>query len=354
MSDISRIVDVVITRGSRGISSANFSTPLFLYEDFVATGTEIVQTFNSVNEVIEQYPSDNVIASAARAHFGQIGNPRVWKVGEWDTLVDTTPDDALAKIVAEDDDFYGVCVNDLSDATNIALVATWCQDNGKFLFTASSEGAVLTGSSENTIPGLINTDTASKKAFCIYNSNTRADATIKSFPDVAYASLILGKTIGSYTGEFKTIDGIIPDKFTGTQRGFMEAINTARYNEIYGRNVVENARVLDGNNPGEYLDTEIGVDWLKTRMTEAVFTLIVNSDKVAMTDSGVASLQSVVTSSLQTAVDVGFLASFTVDAPSVSTLSTQDRAERKYNALTWTAVLAGAIHSTQINGTVEV
>lgn len=98
------------------------------------------------------------------------------------------------------------------------------------------------------------------------------------------------------------------------------------------------------------------VDWIEARMTERVFFILKNSKKVAMTNSGIAIIESAVRAQLTEGVRVGGLDNtppFTVVVPDVLSISANTRAQRLLEGITFTARLAGGIHKTIIRGTVS-
>jgi hypothetical protein len=359
MSGNDRIVKVNITKGSRGVQSANFATPLFLADESDKKGSGVVQAYTSLTGVNEVYDDTDAVAIAARAHFIQPLASGVFKVGFWDSDTDTAPE-ALNSIVDVDNQWYGLTVNDITERSEFADIAQWCELNKKFLFTVDNLTEMFDSSDTTSIAGRINAVGVSK-ACCIYNEVARTNGTPASYIDVGFASHILGKVIGSYTAEFKNVNGAIADNITETNRLNIYGKNALTYTELYGRDVIENSRVLDGTayDPstgvgGEWIDIEIGVDWIESRMQEAVASLIMFSEKIAYTDNGIGLIVSEVERILNIGVQRGLIDTFDVSAEPALDQSVEDRNARKYNGITWEARLAGAVHSTVINGTVEV
>jgi hypothetical protein len=350
-----RIVDVVIKKGSRGISSANFSTPLFLTD----TGKGEVETFLSLTGVTDAgYATNSEVYGAASAHFSQSGYPAIFKVADWDGVDDIK--ETLSGIKDVDNQWYGLIIDDISKRASFLDAADWCVDNKKFMFAVDNIASMLESSDTTSVAGTINT-VGKSKACCLYNEVARTDTSESSYADVAFASAILGRTIGSYTGEFKTLSGMTTDNLLEADRLNLYGKNAVVFNELYGRDVVQNARVLDSTTydpatgiGGEWIDIEIGLDWLEARMTEAVVKILINSEKVPYTAEGISLLKSAVSQILQIAKDRGFLSDYVVKSERAEDQSTEDRQARIYNGISWTATLAGAIHATTINGTVEV
>jgi len=352
-NDAKRIVDIVITRESAGVEGANFGTPLFISKT-KAVGAFELGTFSSSKDVGTLYTTTSAEYYASVAHFRQTGAPKSFKILRPATADSMTV--ALNKVIDVDNQFYGVLVEDLSSATVIGEVATWCEGNGKFLFTGDSEtlhASVILATDTLSIPAVLNAGSY-KKTHCLYNKNLRvALAKEAGYADVALCSYILGKKIGSYTFVNKTLIGMTPDVVSTTVIGYLKTKNTSWYNKMYGVDITEGGRTCGGV-LSDWADVEIGIDWLGTTMQESVLNTVFSAQKIAYTDDGIATLKGAVQVVLAQGVTYGLLAGFTIDAQSASSQTTADKNNRVYNGLSWTATLAGAIHSVTINGKVSV
>jgi hypothetical protein len=105
---------------------------------------------------------------------------------------------------------------------------------------------------------------------------------------------------------------------------------------------------------GEYIDVIHGLDWLKARIQNLVFTALINVDKVPYTDEGVKMVVSPLKAALEEAKKNGILASYDVDYPAAADVSVTDKGKRFLPDVKFTGVLSGAIHSTKINGVVTL
>ncbi|MCK5610319.1 DUF3383 family protein, partial [Candidatus Pacearchaeota archaeon] len=107
---------------------------------------------------------------------------------------------------------------------------------------------------------------------------------------------------------------------------------------------------------GEFIDIIRGVDWIQARISEAVFTLLVNADKVPYTDPGVEMIKTEIQAILEQAVDNNVLVenTITITAPKVADVSSVDKANRFLPDIKFGATLAGAIHKVKIDGKLSV
>jgi hypothetical protein len=110
---------------------------------------------------------------------------------------------------------------------------------------------------------------------------------------------------------------------------------------------------------GEYLDTTVGLDWVHARIQERVFGLKTSSKKIPYTQKGIDAVQVQVQSVLNDAT-ISPNTIFSPNpapaatAPRVETIDAADKATRTLPNVTFAATLAGAIHKTQVRGTVTL
>jgi len=350
MSELNRIVEIVITRDTKALSSANFSTPLLVSKTAKKAG---VCVYRSPKDLLaDGYLSTDVEYQASVAHFLVENHPPEFKVGKQETGDDIST--TMYKLVDLDNQFYGVLLADIDG--DYDSLAFWCDSNDRFLFAGEADAdglATLTAINLKAV----------KNVMCFANTALRSDGTgfeswspVQGFADVSFASTILGKTIGSYTTVYKNLKGMRVDSLTATQQTAIENLNGTYYIEVYGEKLTMGGRCADGsaNGKGEWIDVEIGIDWNTIRMQEAVFKSTVRADKIPYTDKGTAIYESDVRTQLEQAVKQGVFTTFTITREPVSEQPEADRLARRYEGLSWDAVLAGAIHSTKIYGNVRV
>ena len=80
---ISSIVNVSITRQTQGVTQAGFGTPLILTNETPVTswGSELVRTYTSTTEVLDDWTSSDSVYLAAVAIFAQTPKVTSIKVG---------------------------------------------------------------------------------------------------------------------------------------------------------------------------------------------------------------------------------------------------------------------------------
>lgn len=256
-------------------------------------------------------------------------------------------DTALAAIVLEDSDWYGICAVDRT-AAQVQKVMDWVEAQVKIFVTASADSNII-----NQAFGVDNTSIA---YYCHNNSFARSmvlysgDAAT-DYPDAAWLGKCLPKDAGSITWAFKTLAGISADTLTSTQRGHALDKYANVYETVAGVSITQ----FGTTGANEYMDITRGVDWLRATMQEDIYTKLVNLDKIPYTDKGIASIESSVRKALEAGIDRNFIASITsITTPAAADVSAANKAARLLQDVEFTALLAGAIHEIEVQGVVTV
>ena len=112
---------------------------------------------------------------------------------------------------------------------------------------------------------------------------------------------------------------------------------------------------------GEYIDVIQSQYFLQSRMTENIFGLLVNTDKVPFTTKGIALVAAEVEKTLKQAYSQGIIAEdadgkpiYSVIVPSIDDISDTDKSNRRLPNVSWTCTIAGAVEDVDVNGTMEI
>lgn len=181
---------------------------------------------------------------------------------------------------------------------------------------------------------------------------TEEQAGEASFPEFAWMGGQLPKAPGSITWKFKTLTGITPDVLTATAVNNVKGKNCNVYETIAGVSMAHEGVVASG----EFIDIVRGVDWIQARISENVFSLLANADKIPYTDPGAEMIKTVIQALLEQAVDSNVLVENTINitAPKVADVDPADKANRYLPDIKFGADLAGAIHKVKIAGKLSV
>lgn len=178
------------------------------------------------------------------------------------------------------------------------------------------------------------------------------------YQHVAHMAKCFNYDPGEETWVFKSLSGITVGSFTSTQGTTMETANENYFVEIAGSKVTQGGKVLSG----EWIDIIRFRDWLKNDIELRVLNLFVVNPKVAYTDGGISLIDNAMKASLRTGQQKGGIAEdsfdengskiagFTTTVPLAASLTSEQKKSRNLPGCTFTAILAGAIHATEING----
>jgi hypothetical protein len=262
-----------------------------------------------------------------------------------ETTADWDYDDALAAHAAVDGDFFGIVI-DSGSPKNMDKVARWALANDRFAFFGP----------QYTKPAQFVTGEFSAGAdFTALQANDSAaglftKASRNSAPEAAWVGLMFPLDPGSATYAFKRLSGVGADAWTSTERTTIETTNKGNHYAAEATIGITRPGKCFG---GEWIDVTIGLAWLQARLEERLFSLLVNNPKIPYTDEGIALIVAEVAAQLQEAEDRDVLApGWTVTAGLAADAEVADKADRILRDVSFAAVLAGAIHTINIVGTV--
>lgn len=264
------------------------------------------------------------------------------------TNPDTMAED-LQAVKDENDTWYGLMLTS-HVAQDVLDAAAWIETERKIFGTSSNDSDI-----KDVAPASDTTTIAAQlkalnyaRTFGFYSAN--ADT---QYPEAGAFGKFLPQDPGSYTVKFKTMSAVSVDDLTDTQSGNVKGKNFNTYEEVGGVNIIAEGIVCEN----EFIDVIVFVDWLQARMTERIYSLLVNSQKVPYTDAGITAVESEVKAQLSQGITVGGLAADpapVTSVPRVADIDSTDRANRFLPDVEFTATLAGAIHSLEVQGVVSV
>jgi hypothetical protein len=267
-------------------------------------------------------------------------------------------DDALDAIVIEDDDWYGLCAVTRT-AVDQEAIADWVEAKKKIYVAGSADSDIinLTDAGDTTTIAALFKAAAYARSAVVYCA-----AAATEYPDAALLGKILPYDPGTYTAKFKTLASITVDNLTGTQSTNARDKNANVNEEIGGVNIIREGTVAEG----EFIDVIVFVDWLEARITEGVYSVLVNNIKVPYTTAGMASIRG----EIEKVLKIGYLrggisdyaqdsnknqiGGYVVTLPEFADIPSVDKANRILRDVEFTAWLSGAIHAVVINGVVTL
>lgn len=264
---------------------------------------------------------------------------------------DTTTDAGIAAdyaaIKAEDDDFYGVAMT--SDSTlEIEILSPAVEADRKIYGQNSSDSDILSNTSGNLFE--VCATAARNRTFLIFSRDNF------EFGGAAWLGERLPSDPGSSTWAFKTIANLTVDPLSNTQITNIELNDGNHYTVTGGVNITLQGTMCSSR----FIDITRGIDFIQARMQEALFGQLVNTEKIPFTNLGVGGIENIIRAQLQQAQRLGILTADpapTVSVPDVtdpSQVSSADKTARNLPGVTFSATLAGAIHSMTVSGSVSV
>ena len=269
-------------------------------------------------------------------------------------------------------EWYGLQITSRVQA-DVLEAAAWTEANEKLFGEADDDANTI---DQNKVA---DTTTTMKKLFDLNYFRTFAiyhgladGATNEQWIDGATfgKNLSTPLDVQTSTWKFSQYAGITPDDLTDTQRqnvlGTEETPISGKNGNVYtrvaGANIFQSGQVVSG----EWIDTIIGRDWLKARMTERIYGTLIQAkaraQKVPYSQKGFDTIGNDVSAALQTALDTNFLLfdneldealGYLVVVPRFADVSTADKAARIIR-ISFAATVAGAIHAVRIIGTISV
>lgn len=261
------------------------------------------------------------------------------------TIEDTSSDAGvatdLAAAQAYDSDWFGLLI-DSTSAAEIAAAAVWAAANEKLFGALSVDTDNLTAAD-----GVAYTiqQTTNHNTYVLVTRDSQGQG------EAGLMGRQFSRTPGSSTWAHKQITGQIADAFTASQ------FSAARGNG--GLTYVNDQGILhtyDGFAcSGRFLDITRGIAWLRARIREAVLAQLVNVEKIPFTQVGIGIVESAVAGVLSTAESNGLIAGgWSLTTPAVGDVSAINKAARILPDVKFAAVLQGAIHKVNVDGTVVV
>lgn len=313
----------------------------------------IIGTATSAVNVITIARSDGLLTDVQGWMLGVAASPSTML-----QLADTTADPGiaadLAAIYAVDSiNWYGLCL-DSNSALEIEAAAAWVE--------ATGTGGKLFACNNSDFPNVNNAVTTDVNSVLKAASYMKTNLQQNNSQLLCYAgAAMLGNRLpsnpGSDTWAYKTLKGVpadSPQTMTETFITTLKNKNGNWYATVGGVNIS-----FPGQSPqGEFSDIARFLDWLQANMQVDVFTLLASLPKVPYTDVGIDQVVATVKTRLKIGGSNQFggldlTRGYTVSAPTRAQVSTSDANNRNLSGVTFSAFLAGAIHTVTVTGTVS-
>ena len=344
------IVEVNITRQTTSVAVAAFNVPLILSQfatNKTTTAFTRARVYGSVAEMASDgWTSSDAVYKIANAIFSQDPSVNKIVVGRKDSN-DATIDAALNAIANENNDWYGIVV-DQSLVSSFADVASWVETAKKFAIFWITDVNAYDPSKSTDLASVLKLANRNRSAV-VWHATPAGGA---DYPDAAWMGEGFPYEPGTSTWAYKTLNGVTPDTLLASQETALKNKNCNYYMTVGGVSITQEGKVASG----EYIDIIIGTDWIEARLREAVYSALVNNRKIPYDDTGIAMIEGLVKGVLNEASSKGILQadSIAVTVPKYADIPQADKLARKLPDVKFSALYQGAIHSVTINGTISV
>jgi hypothetical protein len=280
---------------------------------------------------------------------GKVLNIRPWNIallGIEQTHADAGVSADLDAILLESTDWYGFDMSTASKAEVLAAAA-WIESHKRAaIFSLSASVMATTAASGATDVGASLKTSNYARSGSVYSEATCEYAGTAALGD------FLPTAPGSATLKFKTLNSVRTSNLTPTQQQNVQDRNVNVHVEYGG-----NAMVTEGVVAlGEFFDVVRDRDWFESRMQAELFLLLKTAPKIPFTDPGIVQVESVIRKVGREGETSGFLEpdSFAVVMPRAADVSASDKATRNLTGVTFSGVIAGAIHKLTLRGTLTL
>lgn len=368
----SSIVDVSISVSPQFPPRGNFSIlNIITAETGVIDASERIRFYGDMDEVVADWADTTEAYKAANAYFSQSPAPDSVAIS-FRVDASETVTESLNAIQDVNPGWYGFMftseVRDLVDINaegipSVQAAAAWAQARTK-IFASASNSVDAKDSGVTTDIGSIVKGLLYDRTSIIYSSTTT------EYPEAAMFGIAFtvdfGAANSTITLKFKQFIGITPENLKTSEK---TALDSKRTNVYFLVGNDADAVPLYGESfmaANFFFDEIHGIDWLANAIENQVFGyLFTRPTKVPLTDKGGAAIEQQVIRVLDEAVRNGFIAPGTTSdgvflpngyitaVQSVALIPSADKAARVGPQVDFVAILAGAIHSIQINGLVE-
>ena len=354
-SNLDRIVNITIELQNVVSSGASFDhilivgpgpkTPL---EEVTIPDVGVYSSLSAVNEMgwVSEGDSADPVGIAARIAFSQTTPPRqiYIAVQKTDSGGSTLEEPTATLSRAESENGWYVALAAGIPEEDLEDMAEWIEAREKMF------GYAYADPDDNPV-----TDIYYRTFGICYGDDTGSGDPYKH---VAMAVRFLSYDSGSETWVNKSLSAVSVSQFTDTDMNTIENDPASYYIQVGDTGLVQGGKVR----AGEWIDVIRFRDWLKNDMQLRILNLMVKRSKVPYTDKGIGLVRNQMIASLKEGTRRGGIAEdqynsddelipgFTTSVPLAADLSDTQRKSRTLEDCRFSAILAGAIHAVNVNG----
>ncbi|KKN75986.1 hypothetical protein LCGC14_0375430 [marine sediment metagenome] len=305
----------------------------------------LITAIGALSGGLDMTPTDNVtdfdlLADVAGDLFNVVVNK---KMDIKDTTVDPGLAADLAAIRAEDADWFGLLLDSNSEAE--CLAAAVFAEPLEVMFGCNSYDTEILDAV--VVDDLFSDLKAAGHArtFPIWSGS------VLSYAAAAWMGDRFPADPGTSTWAFKQLASVTVDTLSSAQQAAVEGKNGNHYNTVAGVNITFDGKV----SAGEFIDIVRFISFLRARLQENVFALLVNLPKVPFTDPSVDLFKGEIGATIRRNEPDAIVPGTTVvTAPLVADISSTNRINRLLPDVKFDSQLAGAIHALKIDGVLTI
>lgn len=347
-----QIYDLTPTAGNVRVYTVTINGVTFSYtSDSSATVAEIVTglttAINAGSEPVTATDGTTKLtltSDVAGAYFtlevaddsGSANGMALWNIK------DVTADAGIAADLAAVNGFnaswYGLTLT-FQGAAEILAAAAFVEANKKLFAPVTSDTHARTSATDDIL--------TSRKNAGYVRTRVMYHQKPHQFAGAAWLGVMLAKQPGSANFNFKKLAGVDVSTLSDT-----DIVNiTAKFGCFYVLLGAQGSTFETGAGP--FMDTTLGVDWWRNLAQASQIRLQQSNDKISYDDAGVQKIALQLKADLEEGVDQTIFESFTINTQPVASANPNDVAARKNKLISFAAILAGAIDSSTVNGTIS-
>ncbi len=280
MTELDNRVEINVEIQDTTVTTPGFGT-LGIVHQHQQTSLEIVQTYLSLEGVLEDFPSYTPVGKFASIVYSQAYTPEQIKVIYRSSSQSMT--EALDAAIAVDSDFYAVATPS-KDTTDIEAGAAWCLANDRFFGYSSGESDAVTSATTDTfseIQALSNNRAAGWYSAdvgleffidTITVATTTATADITDFV-TAHGSnpFVIGDTIGIWTSAVDDLNSVWEVLTVGTN-DFTFTVPLGTASDVAESDAWQNFNLLEAAIFGKMLPQDAGAKTWDIQLLSGVST----------------------------------------------------------------------------------
>ena len=262
---------------------------------------------------------------------------------------------ALATIANSPFNWYGLVITS-RDKEDVLAAAAWTESNEKLFGTASADAGIIDPETTDDLASQLQAHQYFR-SFGVYSATAATQ-----YPEAALMSSMFTYYPGQETWALKKLAGIAYDELTEGQALVAHGKNFSTFEPFRNFAVTQGGLTA----AGEWIDVIRLRDALVEQIKVSVVSAMINADgKVAFTDDGIQMIGNAIRAPLDLNVRRGGIAteeldendrivpSYTLSLPRSSQVPFNDKANRLLRDVYFTARLAGAIHVSEIKGSLS-